>query len=150
MIEHYLLFFIIFKYSCFLALDVWMLGGITFMFASLVELAIISYMQRSLPSACYGYESPGHSRKNFGPIYQINNNGKENSSNCSNCHQPKLCSQISSISLMAAGGPIPHIYNRCLKRCITPFDIDRYSIIIFPVTFVLFNVFYWVYYLGIK
>lgn len=126
-----------------------MLGGITFMFAALVELAIISYMQRSLALVCYGCESTAESKRKYGPLYQMNDlsNGKSNSTNCSACHRPKSCSLINAVGVNETGGPIPHVYNRLLRRCITPFDIDRYSIIIFPVTFVLFNLFYWVYYL---
>jgi hypothetical protein len=45
-------------------LDIWMLGGILFMFATLVELAIISYQQRhtsafaSIFNSTHGHESP--------------------------------------------------------------------------------------------
>ncbi|PAV65667.1 hypothetical protein WR25_12755 [Diploscapter pachys] len=108
------------------AIDVWMLASMTFIFCTLLELAIIGYMVRdegkpkkksSRPSTpCPDQQSPGGFDKRF--MY------------------PAVCAK-----------PVNN-YN--LMEQLTPERIDRFSSIMFPLSFLIFNLSYWIYYLQRK
>lgn len=111
------------------SVDIWMLSGIMIMFATLAELAVISYMQRNCPAAGgspLGSESPS----DFAP-------------------------RISALRYAMSAGDLPNCNHTTtdvmvtfgLRQKLTPTMVDRAAMIILPAIFFTFNICYWSYHL---
>lgn len=121
-----------------------MLGGISFLFIALAELAVISYMQRGDRPSKTKNRNEQQSKENF----NANCNAKRRliwlTSNCNgikNDSPPILEIERQKIPQKIRKPDPP-------DRKWTPYDIDRIFLISFPSFFLVFNIFYWSYYLG--
>ncbi|KAM3717539.1 Acetylcholine-gated chloride channel [Dirofilaria immitis] len=110
------------------AIDVWMLVSMTFIFSSLIELAIIGSKVKNM-------ESGQRPRK----LHCKNIEGVESS--------PKgLCEFEKRFMLPVEGFELKWCRSRWKSSSWTPDRIDRLSSIIFPAFFACFNVIYWSWY----
>lgn len=136
------------KVSYVKALDVFMLAATMFIFASLIELAIVSYMatwyKPNKPAA--KLQKPGNSFRLHGsPAHQNNGQTYRLQVNESNVGYPEsqfLFKDDSNVS------PLVSNNRRTAENGFRPESIDRVSMFLFPIAFILFNIGYWGYYLS--
>ncbi|PIC32882.1 hypothetical protein B9Z55_013059 [Caenorhabditis nigoni] len=113
-------------------LYVWMLVSMTFIFCSLLELAIVGFMVRDETVA------------------KKKNQQKKISGNPSREESPHGI--ISERRFMFPPGctESSKSLNSCGTGCWTPERIDSISSVMFPLTFFVFNIIYWFYYIHRK
>jgi len=131
------------------AIDVWMLSGMMFIFASLLELAVIGYMSRNdgapsrvkprrqshEPAAWSQISSPRPGLQKDQELETTNPNGT----------MPAGRVKYASVERRRRG--------RCLWSCLPSLcslraeRIDKYSAIGFPAAYFIFNCMYWGYYM---
>lgn len=135
------------KVSYVKALDVFMLAATMFIFASLIELAIVSYMATWYhPKKQLGIQK---NENNFrfhdgSPAHQMNGPARPCSINEQKEPWPELqllFTNESNISMLVAK-------NRKNENGFQPESIDRVSMFLFPIAFIIFNIGYWGYYLS--
>ncbi|CAJ0566257.1 unnamed protein product, partial [Mesorhabditis spiculigera] len=111
------------------AIDVWMLVSMTFIFCSLLELAIIGYKVREMPP------KPKSPKRKESEAYEASPKG--------------LCLYEKRFMLPAACKSEPKKDSKWKRRTGSnwpPERIDQISSIMFPLSFLAFNIFYWTYY----
>ncbi|VDP27023.1 unnamed protein product [Soboliphyme baturini] len=133
------------------AIDVWMLSGMTFVFASLVELAMIGHLtqvqnrKKAKAKKMQQLETnqspifPQRKAMAYAPLAPLTAAGvdyKDFAEIRFNSLAPTKW--MSSSSSTTKRAPSFDVW--------TPDYVDRMSAILFPVMFILFNVFYWGYY----
>ncbi|CAI5448753.1 unnamed protein product [Caenorhabditis angaria] len=110
-------------------IDVWMLVSMTFIFCSLLELAIVGYMVR---------DEPGAKKK---PVKKLSREESPHGITTERRFMfPPGCTDI-SLSKTSLNS------TNCMTSCWTPERIDSLSSFMFPFTFFVFNIIYWVYYI---
>lgn len=135
--------------------DVWMFAGMVFVFGSLIELAVVGWLTRNdqLERPAVPFESPIRYRSIQRRCKDTVRNRWRCSTGRSNSFEDVL-TQDPRIKYRSWHGNTPHSEMKVSWHCTgskcprwTPDLIDKMSAILFPVMFVLFNCYYWIYYL---
>ncbi|VDM91520.1 unnamed protein product [Onchocerca ochengi] len=139
------------------ALDVWMLSCLSFVFCSLLELAIIGSIN-ARSEAITGKQplkkraSSVYASRKYSPILYHKKINDNIAARLISANQPNLKEE----ALFLNSKDIPASRNRPRKARLlfqqykspwTADRIDHISIILFPTLFIIFNVIYWSYYL---
>lgn len=117
-----------------IAIDVWLLACMTFVFASLLELAVVGYMTRDWPLG-----ATSDRRKSTTTASLIEK---------SRIHELQV---IRYSSLPSCNEPSKGVFNHFALKFFPviwgPDEIDKISSVLFPFAFLIFNIAYWCFYL---
>lgn len=131
------------------SLDIWNIVCTMFIFAAVVEYALVNYffhkpdrVERKNKERTVPPNSPSTSKQSG----ELTGGDERRFSMCSAETQPNT-------SRSAKESPVGRLWNKALKLAVPPFEmvkprrralkIDRLSRIFFPLTFLLFNILYW-------
>uniref|UniRef100_A0A1I7YRA0 Ligand-gated ion channel 50 n=1 Tax=Steinernema glaseri TaxID=37863 RepID=A0A1I7YRA0_9BILA len=160
------------------AMDVWMLGCISFVFSTMIELAIVCYITRCQSGSGRSFSWRCSERKRDGQNGRIRpqkltaSSTVQNTATFRGSPSPPPRAPLNQVEEPAVGNggvyemgtfhshhPLtfsevnghhyfPQHFSKRLSFSLQPESIDKLSIVCFPLAFTLFNMIYWWYYLS--